>query len=100
MVFNSETLIGQGNQAALFLTQPDEAIDPGRPRHATDPVLTPKKGVMELLNEAVEEARHSPQAAQQLFAMTTLGYRADEDRRQQIRESFDKLGVPLDFLSH
>lgn len=55
---------------------------------------------MELLNAAVEQARHDPKAAQQLFALTTLGYREDEDRRQHIRETFDKLGVPREFLSH
>ena len=93
-------LTGRGNQAPLFLTPPDETIDPGRPRRATDPVHAQKKGMMELLDETVEAARHDPTAAQQLFAMTTLGYRADEDRRQQILESFDKLGIPREFLSH
>src|SRR5699024_12122485 len=83
-----------------LLTQPDETIDPGRPQHTTDPVPTQKKSLMELLNAAVEQARHDPKAAQQLFALTTLEYREDEDRRQHIRETFDKLGVPREFLSH
>lgn len=99
-LLENETLTGQGNQAPLFLPPPDETFDPGRPRRATDPVPAQKKGMMELLDEAVEAARHDPKAAQQLFAMTTLGYRADEDRRQQILESFDKLGIPREFLSH
>lgn len=99
-LLENQTLTGQGNQAPLFLTQPDETIDPGRPRRATDPVHAQKKGMMQLLDEAVEAARHDPTAAQQLFALTTLGYREDEDRRQHIRETFDKLGVPREFLSH
>ena len=99
-LLENETLTGQGNQAPLFLTQPDETIDPGRPQHTTDHVPTQKKSLMELLNAAVEQARHDPKAAQQLFALTTLGYREDEDRRQHIRETFDKLGVPREFLSH
>lgn len=99
-LLENETLTGQGNEALLFLPSPDETIDLGRPRHTTDPVPTQKKGIMELLDEAVEAARHDPKAAQQLFNLTTLGYREDEDRRQQICENFDKLGVPREFLSH
>jgi hypothetical protein len=93
------TLTGRGNEAALFLPEPDEPLNPGRPRQAADPVPVQRKGLTDLLHEAVEEARQNPEAARRLFNLAAYGCRGDEDRLQRVRDDFAGLGIPREHLS-
>lgn len=94
-----EMLTGRGNQAPLFLPEPDRSVDPGRPPQiAAAP--NPWKKLDDMLKESIDEAKHDADAAQQLFNILTMYRRDDETVVHSVRTDLEKLGIPAEFLSH
>lgn len=92
---------GRGREAALFLSEPDASIDPGKPppvATANFPTSTPKS-LAEAMHAVVAEAKQNPDSARQLFNFMTLYTPEDSEHIQRVRTNFEELGIPLDFLS-
>ncbi len=99
------TLAGQGVQAALFLPEPDVAIDSGRRRLtmtdlAGSPLENSWQAALDNVNTVVDHARKHPETARQLFGFLTHYRRHDDDYVQHVRDDFIDLGIPGEFLSH
>lgn len=96
----SRTLVSRTEGAGLFLPEPDVVIDSGysRPTPATPAVADRWRDLAESLEAAVEDARHNPQSARQLFYLATYHCRNNEDKLCEVRETFAALGIPLDNL--
>ncbi len=93
------TIIGRGKDAGLFTPAPVVKIDDG-----TDPPQAVAKvdywrQAMEALEEAVDDARHNPDAARQLFYLMTYN-RTDTDSLHDACNLFDELRIPLSMPSH
>ncbi|EXF95621.1 TniQ [Pseudomonas fluorescens HK44] len=99
-LIESEVLSPRGEQAALFLPEPQTGFTNGLPvvKRKQEPVNHWQEAV-KALNEAVAEARHNPEAARSLFALISFG-RSDPESLECLRVMFAKEGIPPEFLSH
>lgn len=97
----SRTLVRRTEGAGLFLPEPDVVIDSGfsRPTPATPAVVDRWRELAESLEAAVEDARHNPKSARQLFCLATYHCRKDDDKIGEVRATFAELGIPLNYLS-
>jgi hypothetical protein len=88
-LIESNELIPGGEQAALFRPEPNTGL------------LTedPANQLLKVINEAVAEARHNPEAARSLFALASYG-RLDPESLASLRALFTREGIPQEFLSH
>jgi hypothetical protein len=89
-----------GEQAALFLPEPQTGFTNGLPakERKQEPVNYWQEAV-KALNEAVAEARHNPETARSLFALASFGLR-DPESLERLRVTLAKEGIPPEFLSH
>ncbi|WP_232323043.1 TniQ family protein [Hoyosella altamirensis] len=98
-LLETRVLAGLGHEAALFLPPPNMTRDPGRPHQTMDPTALRWQEIKDSLDATVEEARTTPETARQLFNFCTM-YRGEDDHIvREVRGSFTKLGIPLEYLS-
>jgi hypothetical protein len=99
-LIESKVLSPRGEQAALFLPEPQTGFTNGLPtdKRKQEPVNYWQEAV-KALDEAVAEARHHPETARSLFALASFG-RRDPESLERLRVTFAKEGIPLEFLSH
>ena len=99
-MLNTRVLSPCGEQAALFLPEPQTSFTNGLPvdKRKQEPVNHWQEAV-KAINEAVAEARHNPEAARSLFALVSFG-RRDPESLERLRVMFAKEGIPPEFLSH
>ncbi len=99
-LIESKVLSPRGEQAALFLPEPQTGFTNGLPvdKRKQEPVNHWQEAV-EAINEAVAEARHNPEAARSLFALASFGKR-DPESLERLRVMFAKEDIPPEFLSH
>ena len=95
----TSALTGQGSEAAVFLPEPDASIDPGPPREDKTPLARSWQAVQDSFNASIEQARHDPETARDLFRFMTYGH-TDEKSLHRVRDTFALLSIPLEFLSH
>lgn len=71
----------------------------GCPHQTMDPTALRWQEIKDSLDATVEEARTTPETARQLFNFCTM-YRGEDDHIvREVRGSFTKLGIPLEYLS-
>lgn len=99
-LIESKVLSARGEQAVLFLPEPQTGFTNGLPvvERKTEPVNYWQQAV-KAIEEAFIEARHNPETARSLFALASFG-RRDADSLDRLRVTFAKEGIPLEFLSH
>jgi hypothetical protein len=99
-LIESRVLLPRGEQAALFLTEPQTGFTHGLPakERKQEPVNYWQEAV-KAINDAVAEARHNPETARSLFAVASFG-RRDPESLERLRATFTKEGIPPEFLSH
>ena len=99
-LIESKVLSPRGDQAALFLPEPQTGFTNGLPavERKKEPVNYWQEAV-KAIDEAIVEARHNPETARSLFALASLG-RRDSESLEQLRATFAKEGIPAEFLSH
>jgi hypothetical protein len=98
-LIESKVLIPRGEQARLFLTEPQTGFTNGLPAKERKPEpVNHWQEAVEAINEAVAEARHNPETARSLFALASYG-RRDPAALEQLRATFAKEQIPLEFLS-
>jgi hypothetical protein len=88
-LIESNELIPGGEQAALFWPEPNTGLR----------TKDPAKHLLNVINEALAEARHNPEAARSLFALASYG-RRDPESLASLRALFTREGIPQEFLSH
>lgn len=104
-LLENTTLAGRGRQAALFLPEPEVAIDSGHRRLkmadlAGSPMENSRPAAVEDLNTVIDQARKHRNIARRLFGFLTHYRRNDEAYLQQVRDNFAELGIPREFVSH
>ena len=89
-----------GEQAKLFWSEPQTGFTSGQPTKAPkpEPINHWQRAVL-AIDEAIIEARHNPETARSLFALASYG-RLDPASLEQLRSTFEKEGIPSEFLSH
>lgn len=99
-LIESRALLPRGEQAALFLTEPQTGFTNGLPekRPKPEPVNHWQRAA-QAIEEAIIEARHNPETARSLFALAPYG-RRDPESLERLRLTFANEGIPLEFLSH
>ena len=99
-LIESKVVRPRGEQAALFLTEPQSGFTNGLPAKVAkqEPVNYWQEAV-KAINDAVVEARHNPETARSLFAVASFG-RRDPESLERLRATFAKEGIPPEFLSH
>jgi hypothetical protein len=99
-LIESEVLSPRGEQAALFLAEPQTGFTNSLPavERKKEPIHDWQQAV-QAINEAVAEARHNPETARSLFALASYG-RRDPESLDRLRVTFAKEGIPSEFLSH
>lgn len=97
-LLESKTLTGRGPDAALFLPSPPMPVYDGDiPDRTSIAYLWAR--ACSAFDEAVEDARSNPAAAQALFDLL-LHRRKDAAAIQETLGQLQGLGVPVDYLSH
>lgn len=99
-LLESKVLSARGEQAVLFLPEPQTGFTNGLPavERKQEPVNYWQQAV-KAIDEAIIEARHNPETARSLFALASFG-RRDADSLERLRVTFAEEGIPLEFLSH
>lgn len=99
-LIESKVLSARGEQAVLFLPEPQTGFTNGLPavERKRDPINYWQQAV-KAIDEAIIEARHNPETARSLFALASYG-RHDPESLERLRVTFAKEGIPLEFLSH
>jgi hypothetical protein len=99
-LIESKVVNPRGEQAVLFLTEPQSGFTDGLPakEQKQEPVNYWQEAV-KAINEAVAEARHNRETARSLFSLASYG-RRDPAALEQLRATFAKEGIPSEFLSH
>ena len=99
-LIESRVLSPRGEQAALFLSEPQTGFTNGLPvvERKQEPINHWQQAV-KAIDEAIVEARHNPETARSLFALASIG-RRDRDSLERLRVTFAKEGIPPEFLSH
>ena len=99
-LIESKVLSPRGEQAALFLPEPQTGFTNGLPadERKQEPINYWQQAV-KVIDEAVAEARHNPETAHSLFALASFG-RRDPESLDRLRATFAKEGIPSEFLSH
>lgn len=99
-LIESKVLSPRGEQAALFLAEPQTGFTNSLPavERKKEPINYWQQAV-QAINEAVAEARHNPETARSLFALASYG-RRDPESLDRLRVTFAKEGIPSEFLSH
>ncbi|MDM7457052.1 MAG: TniQ family protein [Tepidimonas sp.] len=99
-LIESKALVPRGEQATLFLTEPQTGFTNGLAAKAPKPEpVNHWQRAAQAINEAIIEARHNPETARSLFALASYG-RRDPESQERLRHSFANEGIPLEFLSH
>ena len=98
-LLESSDLIGRGQQAALFLPEPDVEVHPGRPRSMRPSPVSAWVELWPALTDAIEEAQRDPEMARRLFNFIVALRRKDEKYVQSVRDNFGDLGIPTNFQS-
>ncbi|PWW31526.1 TniQ family protein [Chromohalobacter israelensis] len=99
-LLESQVVIPRGEQAGLFLPEPQTGFSRGLPvkERQQKPIHDWKK-MVRAINEAFAEARYNPETARSLFALAASGKR-DPDSLERLRDEFAQEGIPQEFLSH
>lgn len=99
-LLESQAVIPRGEQAVLFLPEPQTGFTNGLPadKRKQEPINDWREAV-KAINEAVAEARHNPEIARSLFTLASYG-RRDSKSLERLRAEFAKDGIPPEFLSH
>lgn len=99
-LIESKVLSPRGEQAALFLPEPQTGFTNGLPAKELkqEPVNYWQEAI-KAINEAIAEAQYNRETARSLFALASYG-RRDPASLEQLRDMFVKEGIPLEFLSH
>ena len=99
-LIESKMLSPRGEQAALFLAEPQTGFTNGLPtvERKQEPVNYWQKAV-KAIDEAIVEARHNPEMAHSLFALASFA-RRDPESLERLRVTFAEVGIPREFLSH
>ncbi|WP_061291527.1 TniQ family protein [Azotobacter vinelandii] len=99
-LIESKMLSPRGEQAELFLPEPQTEFTNGLPpdRRKKEPINYWQEAA-KAIDEAIVEARHNPETARSLFAVASFG-RRDPDSLERLRVTFAKEGIPPEFLSH
>jgi len=99
-LIESKVLSPRGEQAELFLSEPQAEFTNGLPtdKRKEEPVNYWQEAV-KAINDAIVEARHNPETARSLFALASYG-RQDHESLDRLRVTFAKEGIPPRFLSH
>ncbi|WP_342250893.1 hypothetical protein [Sphingomonas sp. OTU376] len=84
-----------GEQATLFLPEPEADFANGAPDQNSAAVDQLAKSV----EEAIAKARFSPDTARVLFAIAARGCK-NSDSLERIRRDFDDWGIPREYLPH
>ncbi|MGV8891147.1 MAG: TniQ family protein [Pseudomonas sp.] len=98
-LIESKVLSPCGEQAALFLPEPQTNFTNGLPVDKKQEPVNHWQEAVKAINEAVAEARHNPEAARSLFSLVSFG-RRDPEFLERLRVMFAKEGIPPEFLSH
>jgi hypothetical protein len=100
-LIESKVLSPRGEQAALFLLEPETGFTNGLPmtERKQEPAINYWQEAVKAINDAVAEARHNPETARSLFAVASFG-RRDPESLERLRATFAKEGIPPEFLSH
>lgn len=88
----------RGEQAALFLPEPQSELSNGQPtiKRNTETVDYWQEA-LSAINEAFNEAKHNPEMARSLFALAAFG-RDDTETMDRLRVMLIKEGIPAEFL--
>lgn len=99
-LIEAKVLRPRGEQAALFLPEPQTGFTNGLPadERKKEPV-NHWQAALQAIDEAIAEARHNPETARALFRLASSG-RRDPESLERLRVTFAKEGIPLEFLSH
>jgi hypothetical protein len=99
-LIESNVLSPRGEQAELFRQAPQTEFTNGlsAKKKENEPINYWQEA-MDVIHEAVIEARHNPETARSLFALASYG-RCDPDSLERLRVTFAKEGIPREFLSH
>lgn len=99
-LIESEILSPRGEQADLFLPEPQTGFTNGLPadERKKEPINYWQEAV-KAINEVVAEAKHNPETARSLFTLASYG-RRDHESLEELRAMFAKEGIPPEFLSH
>lgn len=99
-LIESRGLHPQGEQAWLFLPEPQTGFTNGLPANERKPEpVNHWQEAIKAINEAVAEARYNPEAARSLFQLVAYG-QSDPASLEQLRDTFTKEQIPREFLSH
>ena len=90
-MLESGDLTGSGTEVALFLPDPARRADRQK-------AWVIGQEIMAAANEALAQAKRSPEAARNIFQVILFG-RTDADAIEQARKLLANLGVPAEFLS-
>ena len=99
-LIESRSLYSRGEQATLFLTEPQTGFTNGFPEKKPKPEpVNHWQRAAQAIDEAIIEARNNPETARSLFALASYG-RRDPESLEHLRLTFAKEGIPQEFLSH
>lgn len=99
-LIESKVVTPRGEQAELFLPEPQTGFTDGLPAKERKPEpVNHWQEAVKAANEAVAEARHNPETARSLFALASFG-RRNHESLERLRVTFAKEGIPPEFLSH
>ena len=88
-----------GEHAKLFWSEPQTGFTNGLPAKERKPEpVNHWQEALKAINEAIADARHNPETARSLFALASYG-RSDRESLEQLRATFAKERIPLEFLS-
>lgn len=98
-LIESKELIPRGEQAELFLPEPQSAFTDGLPmdEQQKEPINHWQEA-MRAINEMIVEARRDPEAACSLFAVASCGLR-DPESLERLHAIFDQARIPQEYLS-
>lgn len=98
-LLESQVVIPRGEQAVLFLPEPQTGFTNGLPADQWKPApINAWQEAAKAINEAITEARHNPETARSLFMLACNG-RRDPDSLERLRAQFYQEGIPREFLS-
>ena len=99
-LIESRELIPRGEQADLFLPEPEREFTTRWPADQQEKKpINHWQEAMQALNEAIVEARRDPKAARSMFALLSYG-RRDFESLERLRAIFAEVRIPLEYLSN
>lgn len=96
-LIESKEVNPRGEQAELFLREPQAWFTYDLP--VDEENIAPWQKLFKAIQEAIAEARHNPEVARSLFALTSYG-RRDPEFLKDLRTTFIMNGIPPEYLSH